>query len=146
MCIHVYVVVILLFSLQCGQAFSSDDVVVLNGDDADFLRMKARMEERRLKAKLTKKNRKKAAAVETATNEPKAKVARNGETKRKEKTVTETSSSKHKSKTAAEKTRTIQRDPDTSDTYKSLFTSSSEAKKQGQQHSGWVSFNPQYFR
>ena len=41
------------------------------------------------------------------------------------------------------KTKTIQDDPNASETFKSLFTSSDRAKNQQKAH--WVTFNPQYF-
>jgi hypothetical protein len=41
------------------------------------------------------------------------------------------------------KVKTIQDDPNVSDVYKSLFTSSDKAKNQQKAH--WVTFNPQYF-
>ena len=55
-------------------------------------------------------------------------------------------SSKVKPKQDKSKPKSVQKDPKASEAYKSLFTTCDEAKKQGAQHSGWVSFNPQYFR
>lgn len=121
-----------------------DDVIILNGDDADFELMKTKMEARRLAAKQLKKRKTKS---KTAVDEPAAKTLKATEAAKTQTGATGGSGQLAKSKAAKEgKAQSVQDDPSTSETYKSLFTSSSEAKKQGAQHSGWVSFNPQYFR
>ncbi|VDP19452.1 unnamed protein product [Echinostoma caproni] len=45
---------------------------------------------------------------------------------------------------ASSSTRSIQEDPTASSVYKSLFTTSEEARRQPKSH--WVTFNPLYFR
>lgn len=137
--------------MQCTKPFTEKDVIILNGNDEDFEKMKANMEERRANAKLAKKNKKKKSEDES---EPKAKAAKKSDSEPKQK-AKEGTKGKQKSSInmngAASNglvldKRSVQKDPKASEVYKSLFTSSDEAKKQNTQHSGWVSFNPQYFR
>lgn len=45
--------------------------------------------------------------------------------------------------TSNKKNKSIQDDPNASEVFKSLFTSSSKAKNQTKAH--WVTYNPQYF-
>lgn len=45
--------------------------------------------------------------------------------------------------TSNKKSKSIQDDPNASEVFKSLFTSSSKAKNQTKAH--WVTYNPQYF-
>ncbi|KAF6031192.1 RTFDC1 [Bugula neritina] len=138
---------------KCAKPYAADDVIVLNGDDADFELMKSRMEERRLAAKQSKKGKKKAKTdSEGEPSSKAAKLADKGETsldKSKLKSATAAklvTAASSAAKTVKSKSLSVQDDPKSSEVYKSLFTSSDEAKKQGAQHSGWVSFNPQYFR
>lgn len=51
-----------------------------------------------------------------------------------------------KAKNGTKTYKTVQDDPNASEVYKNLFTSCDEAKNQKKPHSGWVTFNPQYFR
>lgn len=53
---------------KCGQTFSDEDVVIINGSEEEFETMKSKMLERRQKAKLDKKSRK-SKATSTVTSE-----------------------------------------------------------------------------
>ena len=131
--------------MQCAKAYTADDVIILNGDDEDFELMKSNMETRRLAAKLLKKGKKKSK-TDTTTDEPAAKTSKTASDKMgKQKAATSNGTDQTKGG-KRKTTESVQDDPTASETYKSLFTSCDEAKKQGTQHSGWVSFNPQYFR
>lgn len=98
--------------------------------------MKRNMQARRAASKQSKKDRKRPASDTASCSHKADKIA------------------KHAPKTGgivskpkkAKISKSVQDEPNASETYKSLFTSSDEAKKQNSQHSGWVSFNPQYFR
>lgn len=133
--------------LQCAEPYVTDDVIILNGDDKDFELMKVRMEARRAAAKLAKKGKKRAKA--DSSEEPAVKISKKGtesvpnKPKRKGAEITNGTLAKT---VKPKQVLSVQNDPTSSETYKSLFTSCDEAKKQSAQHSGWVSFNPQYFR
>lgn len=124
--------------------FIADDVIILNGDDKDFEIMKSKMEARRLAAKLAKKDKKRSKTAAAVDGEPAVKTVKTKTKEDKEKAAAKGGPKGGKSK--SDKTKSVQNDPKASETYKNLFTSCDEAKKQGAQHSGWVSFNPQYFR
>ena len=116
----------------------------MNGDDEDFEKMKTNMQARRLAAKQAKKSKKRpAASAEASDMATKEKKISKSDKKPDQNGA---ASSKVKSKQDKSKPKSVQKDPKASEAYKSLFTSCDEAKKQGAQHSGWVSFNPQYFR
>lgn len=101
------------------------------------------MQARRLAAKQSKKNKKRSTTeTDASSGVRESKISKTD--KKTDKPIT--ASTKLKSKQDKAKTKSVQDDPKSSETYKSLFTSCDEAKKQGEQHSGWVSFNPQYFR
>jgi len=125
---------------KCGKEYNSDNIIILNGDDADFEKMKSNMLARRQAAKLAKKSRKRPAAEAGETTSKEKKISKT------DKKAEQNGASKVKTKQDKSKTKSVQEDPAASDTYKSLFTTCDEAKKQGKQHSGWVSCNPQYFR
>lgn len=131
---------VVMSTLQCTKPYTAEDIIVLNGDDADFELMKTKMEARRLAAKQSKRGKKKAKA--DMDSEPAAKLAKAADKPK----AKPTAASVADSKITKARPLSVQQDPTASETYKSLFTSSSAAKKQGAQHSGWVSFNPQYFR
>lgn len=56
------------FCHKCGQSFSDEDVVIINGSEEEFETMKSKMLERRQKAKLEKKS-KKSKVTATITSE-----------------------------------------------------------------------------
>ncbi|XP_067928859.1 replication termination factor 2-like [Watersipora subatra] len=125
---------------KCAKPYTSNDVIILNGNDDDFDLMKGKMEERRLAAKQSKKSKKKIKSDQT--EEPPVKAAKISSDKLKPKPVT---TGKELTLKGAAKHVSVQKDPKASTAYKSLFTTCEKAKKQEKQHSGWVSFNPQYF-
>ncbi|XP_011418301.3 replication termination factor 2 [Magallana gigas] len=125
---------------KCGSKFTQDDVITLNGTEEEVERLRQRMRTRKEQAKLAKKAKK--HKVETSESETKTSDVKKAKT---EKVATKTSSKEGASGGPKDKTPnplSIQKDPKTSATYKSLFTSSNKAKNQQSAH--WVTYNPFY--
>ncbi|XP_075384589.1 replication termination factor 2 [Tenrec ecaudatus] len=134
----------------CGAVFQEDDVVVLNGTKGDVELLEARMEERRLRAKLGKKTRKpKAAETVSKPDVPEGGAGPSAVTSRKPEETSLDSREKAglapkgtapgkagKAPCAAMK-RPIS-DSHQSETYKSLFTSHSSAKRSKEESAHWV--------
>ncbi|XP_064160177.1 replication termination factor 2 [Anguilla rostrata] len=149
---------------KCGDPFQDDDIMILNGSKEEVERLQRRMEERRARAKAGKKPKKSKAAEtvskpeETKENPapPKAsssepKVAeQNGEDGGSSGPGPSSSSSSSSSKlskpaAAAGSKRSIQEMAEKSETYKSLFTTHSTAKRTKDQTSNWVTHTPYHF-
>lgn len=140
----------------CGTAFQEDDVIVLNGTKEDVEVLKKRMEERRLRAKLEKKTKKPKAAesvakptvLEDSAGPSKVKADKPEETgldPREKKTTlvprgaatNENSCGKAGKPPSAALKRSIA-DSEESETYKSIFTTHSSAKRSKEESAHWV--------
>lgn len=155
---------------KCGQKTKADDIVLINGTEEDIQLMTERMNKRREAAKLEKKAKKaekKKSDIPTSEDAGCSGsklpclsngISVNGSGKSKlingskkcDSTNTSTavasgSGTSSSMKTLSkEKTLTaLQKDPKSSNVYKSLFTSSEECKKKPEQH--WITYNPLYF-
>ncbi|OBS58686.1 hypothetical protein A6R68_10208, partial [Neotoma lepida] len=126
----------------CGAAFQEDDVIVLNGTKEDVELLKKRMEERRLRAKLEKAgvtddsagpSKVKAGKPEEADPDPREKkstwVSRG--------TANGNASGKAGKPPGGALKRSIA-DSEESETYKSIFTSHSSAKRSKEESAHWV--------
>ncbi|XP_048205608.1 replication termination factor 2 [Perognathus longimembris pacificus] len=140
----------------CGAAFQEDDVIVLNGTKRDVEELKARMEERRLRAKLEKKTKKpkgaecvsKAGAAEECPGPSKVKPGRTEESgpDPKEKPASAprnaaangSAASGKVGKAAAGAPKRSIADSEESEAYKSLFTTHSSAKRSKEESAHWV--------
>lgn len=118
---------------KCGGAFDKQDVVLLNGTEEETEQNRARMDERRAKAKAEKKA-KKRQKEDSAISSDTAKQAKKVEFKAPK------SVSVNKEAKSAKPKVTIQEDPNSSKVFKSLFTTSKAAKEQKKGH--WVTHSP----
>lgn len=147
---------------KCGKSFKTEDVVQINGTEEEKERMRTRMEERRLQAKLAKKAKKKKAEATVSSAS-----AANGDMdpgpsdakKHKGNPDKDTTSKVRESKTkltaggssagekpeekGEKKVTSIQNDPKASKAFKSLFTTSDKARSQPKAH--WVTYNPCFY-
>jgi len=125
---------------KCNKEYSSDDVIVINGTDEEMEELRHRMDERRAKAKEMKKNRKRKAC-ETKTSDE----SHSQEKQMKDMPSTSGASTSKSSKPIdkSSKEYSVAKDPNASETYKSLFTSHKSAKDKPTAH--WVTFNPCYY-
>ncbi|XP_016408122.1 protein RTF2 homolog [Sinocyclocheilus rhinocerous] len=147
---------------KCGDPFQEDNLVMLNGSKEEVEKLQKAMEERRLKAKTAKKSKKsKDTKVSKSldstgscnTSETKS-TSLNGEG-----SSGSCSDSAPGPSTSGEcskmleapagpitgSKRSIQDMKDKSETYKSLFTSHSSAKRTKDQTSNWVTHTPYHF-
>ncbi|CAL8114274.1 unnamed protein product [Orchesella dallaii] len=155
--------------LRCQKSFNFEDVILMNPtDEEEKERQVAKMNTRRLLAKKSKKSSKKREAeVESASSsvgtaedegekvkvEPSKKVVNGGASSSnglvKPKTKGDIAVPVKKSKLSSEagtsngvKDYSVAKDPNASETYKSLFTTHSTAQSQQKAH--WVTYNPFY--
>lgn len=149
---------------KCGKPFEESDLVVIYGSQEEVAKLRQRMEERREKAKAEKKGKKrKAVEVEavsssiaptspsTSTTLPSFSVPTSSSSTSAScsvKTVRAPSSTTKASTDAlltdkAKKDYSVAKDPNATETYKSLFTSHETAKKKPA--GNWVTYNPLYF-
>ncbi|XP_076870076.1 replication termination factor 2 isoform X2 [Brachyhypopomus gauderio] len=137
---------------KCGDPFREGDAVVLNGSKEEQEKLRKAMEERRILAKTGKKSKKNktetvSKPLESEVSlEPKS-VAVCGEGSH---GVSSSDSAPGASKTskytaATGSKRSIQDMEEKSETYKSLFTSHSSAKRTKNQLSNWVTHTPYHF-
>ena len=85
-----------------------------------------------------------SSAITNEVNETKPTTSKSEKTISKKRSIDSVmSTAKIHATELTKKTKTIQDDPNASETFKSLFTSSDRAKNQQKAH--WVTFNPQYF-
>lgn len=149
---------------SCGKPFSSDDIVVINGNEEEVSAMRAKMEERRQKTKMEKKAKKTKMSV-TATSTNGASSLNNslndessidGPEKPAKRTKTEhmpssssavanggkvTGASSSKGKIPElSKNKTVAEDPKASKVFKSLFSSSHKDRPKHLQ-SNWVTYH-----
>ncbi|KAL5016735.1 hypothetical protein ScPMuIL_006324 [Solemya velum] len=141
---------------KCGKPFQTEDIIIMNGTEEEVDKNWDRLEQRRAQAKLAKKAKKhKSETISqdgaTSSKQIKTEELVNGKSEKKDSKVTGLKLDKTKDKLNGSKQgaktvsngSSIQKDPTTSSTYKSLFTSSDKAKKQQSAH--WVTYNPQYY-
>ncbi|XP_005392324.1 PREDICTED: protein RTF2 homolog [Chinchilla lanigera] len=140
----------------CGAAFQEDDVIVLNGTKEDVEMLRKRMEERRLRAKQEKKTKKPKAAESVSKADaledlPGPSKIKNGKPedagpeareKRGAPAPWSTASSGVASGKAGKPPGGPQKrsiaDSEESETYKSLFTTHSSAKRSKEESAHWV--------
>ncbi|XP_067314868.1 replication termination factor 2 isoform X2 [Pseudorasbora parva] len=147
---------------KCGDPFQEDDLVVLNGTKEDVEKLQKAMEERRSKAKTAKKSKKSrdtkvskkqdsAESCDLPQNTPETEsTSLNGDGSSESAPGPSTSGECSKALKApvdpvAGSKRSIQDMKDKSETYKSLFTSHSSAKRTKDQISNWVTHTPYHF-
>ncbi|XP_008319341.1 replication termination factor 2 [Cynoglossus semilaevis] len=117
---------------KCGDPFTAEDIVVLNGTKEEVEQLQKKMAEKRVKTKTKKsKKSKEAEAVSTPSDE----AGPSG---------TSSSSKETKSATASATKRSVQ-STEKSEVFKSLFTSHSSAKRTKEQTSNWVTHTPYHF-
>ncbi|XP_004636070.1 protein RTF2 homolog isoform X2 [Octodon degus] len=137
----------------CGAAFQQDDVIVLNGTKEDVEVLRKRMDERRLRAKQEKKTKKPKAAESVSSagvsedlpGPSKIKsckpedpgLEKKGPSAPRGAAVSGTSSGKAGKPPGAAPKRSIA-DSEESETYKSLFTTHSSAKRPKEESAHWV--------
>ncbi|KAM5245559.1 replication termination factor 2 [Ctenodactylus gundi] len=139
----------------CGTAFQEDDVIVLNGTKEDVEILKKRLEERRLQAKLEKKTKKpkaaesvsKADVSEDLPGASKVKISKAEEASAESRERKTTSASRSVAANGASSgkagkpggapKRSIA-DSEESETYKSIFTTHSSAKRSKEESAHWV--------
>lgn len=142
------------------------DLVVINGDDEEVSRLRQLMEERRAKTKAEKRGKKRKNAAElnvaiidtetvTTTTEPlsipipSTSSSSSSNAKTSSWTPGQSAATTTKKSTGAlltdkaKKDYSVAKDPNASETYKSLFTSHETAKKKPA--GNWVTYNPLYF-
>lgn len=141
----------------CGAAFQEEDIIVLNGTKEDVQMLKKRMEERRLRAKLEKKTKKPKTAAECASKPSttqdsagpsKVKSGKpeeaDPEPREKKSTLaprgaaTNGSASGKVGKPPCGALKRSIADSEESETYKSIFTSHSSAKRSKEESAHWV--------
>lgn len=146
---------------KCGDPFQEEDLVVLNGTKEEVETLQKAMEERRLKAKTAKKSKKskdtKVSKTQDSTesgallqNPPESKSTPvNGESSSGNSSDSapgpSTSGESLKTHPISGSKRSIQDMRDKSETFKSLFTSHSSAKRTKDQTSNWVTHTPYHF-
>ncbi|XP_035634455.1 replication termination factor 2-like isoform X1 [Oncorhynchus keta] len=147
---------------KCGDPFKDENLVVLNGTKEEVEKLREKMEEKRAKAKATKKPKKNKVAetvaepsdskenpesTETVSSEGQTSTQNGGDNS--QPAVPEppaSSSTKVVTPSAATGSkRSIQTMEEKSETYKSLFTSHSSAKRTKDQTSNWVTHTPYHF-
>ncbi|OON20252.1 hypothetical protein X801_03870 [Opisthorchis viverrini] len=130
--------------MQCGTPFTTSDVILLNPQTEEEIAMAQKRLEEYVAA--NGKAKKRSAPVNSDSSAAPAKQ-KPAEQKSKEDGKPDTESPQPGTSTAqppTKSTKSIQEDPTASSVYKSLFTSSEEAKRQPKAH--WVTYNPLYFR
>lgn len=138
--------------LKCEKTFSETDLFILNPNEEELQLNEKKMKARK-EAALAKKSTSKASSSNESSSSSSASIEKqtNGTSssskKRNLDSVTDSAAAQAGTDGGAvkngKKVKTIQDDPNVSDVYKSLFTSSDKAKNQQKAH--WVTFNPQYF-
>ncbi|KAL0977884.1 hypothetical protein UPYG_G00162660 [Umbra pygmaea] len=148
---------------KCGDPFREEDIVVLNGTKEEVEKRRELMEEKRAKAKGTKKPKKcKVAETRSKLSDSKENPDSTGSVSAESNILTQdvddgsqpavpghsgsSSSSKVvKPLAASGSKRSIQSMDEKSEIYKSLFTSHSSAKRTKDQTSNWVTHTPYHF-
>ncbi|XP_041945913.1 replication termination factor 2 [Alosa sapidissima] len=128
---------------KCGDPFQEGDLVVLNGTNEEVEKLKLRMEEKRAKAKAAKKSKKsKVSEMVSKSEDSEAAGPSNSASSS---TSSDPSKTTKPSSTTVGSKRSVQDMVDKSETYKSLFTSHSSAKRSKDQISNWVTHTPYHF-
>ncbi|KAG5447595.1 Replication termination factor 2 [Clonorchis sinensis] len=130
--------------MQCGTPFTASDVILLNPQTEEEIAVAQKRLEEYVAA--NGKAKKRSAPVNSDSSAAPAKQ-KPTEQKSKEDAKPDAESPQPGTSTAqppTKSTKSIQEDPTASSVYKSLFTSSEEAKRQPKAH--WVTYNPLYFR
>ncbi|KER28727.1 hypothetical protein T265_13525, partial [Opisthorchis viverrini] len=125
---------------SCGTPFTTSDVILLNPQTEEEIAMAQKRLEEYVAA--NGKAKKRSAPVNSDSSAAPAKQ-KPAEQKSKEDGKPDTESPQPGTSTAqppTKSTKSIQEDPTASSVYKSLFTSSEEAKRQPKAH--WVTYNP----
>ncbi|XP_062060381.1 replication termination factor 2 isoform X2 [Lepus europaeus] len=136
----------------CGTAFQEDDIIVLNGTKEDVEVLRRRMEERRLRAKKTKKPKAaecvskpgvseestKTSKVKTGKPEDSSLDSREKKTNSAPRSAVNGSSSGKAGKPPCGAPKRSIADSDESETYKSIFTTHSSAKRSKEESAHWV--------
>ncbi|XP_043215613.1 replication termination factor 2-like [Amphibalanus amphitrite] len=133
---------------KCNTPFTDHDVIVLNPDDDELTQMRARMEERRAKAKALKKSKRSKEAEESASmsTEPAAKKKKSGTEKQAKTLAGPSINLPNNGKLVdpafakASASYSVAKDSQKTEVYKSLFTSHESAKTRQTAH--WVTYNP----
>ncbi|XP_045547356.1 replication termination factor 2 isoform X2 [Salmo salar] len=144
---------------KCGDPFKDENLVVLNGTKEEVEKLREKMEEKRAKA--TKKSKKNKVAetvakpsdskenpesTETVSSEGQTSTENGGDNSQPVAEPPASSSTKVVTPSAATGSkRSIQTMEEKSETYKSLFTSHSSAKRTKDQTSNWVTHTPYHF-
>ncbi|XP_037107193.1 replication termination factor 2 [Syngnathus acus] len=145
---------------KCGDPFQNTDLVVLNGTKEEVEKLREKMEARRAMAKAKKSKKSKAAASASTTSQakddgkaeeaPKCSLENGGTSSQSVKAGS--SGASHPScalngdgplPTASK--RSIQAMEEKSETFKSIFTTHSSAKRTKDQTSNWVTHTPYHF-
>ncbi|XP_026104032.1 protein RTF2 homolog isoform X1 [Carassius auratus] len=146
---------------KCGDPFQEDDLVMLNGTKEEVEKLQRAMEERRSKAKTAKKSKKSKDTKVSKAQDPSVTAGScdasetkptslNGESSSDSAPGPSTSGESSKTLKAPlgpviGSKRSIQDMKDKSETFKSLFTSHSSAKRTKDQISNWVTHTPYHF-
>ncbi|CAH8634221.1 unnamed protein product [Dicrocoelium dendriticum] len=134
--------------MQCGTSFTEDDIILLNPQtESEIAAAKQRLAQ--YVASSSKAKRRSAdSVVDTGPSEAKQKPTNKPNTNTDEKhDETDEVTEEPQHETSSDHTKpnkSIQEDPNSSSVYKSLFTTSEQAKRQPKPH--WVTYNPLYFR
>jgi hypothetical protein len=152
----------------CGRQYEpQQDAIVINGSPEEVEQLRTAMEERRAKLKNDKKSRKKQKTEELkedAKKDSEQSITESSSSNKKRKDsislngASSTSSEKRGSSSSSSTAKTsatsmlndksrsdysVAKDPNASETYKSLFTTHSSAKNKPK--GNWVTYNPLYF-
>ncbi|XP_064821586.1 replication termination factor 2-like isoform X2 [Oncorhynchus masou masou] len=144
---------------KCGDPFKDENLVVLNGTKEEVEKLREKMEEKRAKAAKKPKKNKVAETVakpsdskenpestETVSSEGQTSSQNGGDNSQPVPEPPASSSTKVVTPSAATGSkRSIQTMEEKSETYKSLFTSHSSAKRTKDQTSNWVTHTPYHF-
>ncbi|KAG5274651.1 hypothetical protein AALO_G00138630 [Alosa alosa] len=132
---------------KCGDPFQEGDLVVLNGTNEEVEKLKLRMEEKRAKAKAAKKSKKSKVSemVSKSEDSEAAGPSNSASSSTPSSTSSDPSKTTKPSSTTVGSKRSVQDMVDKSETYKSLFTSHSSAKRSKDQISNWVTHTPYHF-
>lgn len=153
---------------KCGDPFSQDNLIVLNGTKEEVEKLRVKMEERRVKAKTKKsKKSKNAETLPSASDSKEAVLEANGDgsvpngsessaeavagpsgsssSSKLKPSSSSSSSSAGAAAAAVGVKRSIQEMDGKSEAFKSLFTTHSSAKRTKDQTSNWVTHTPYHF-
>ncbi|XP_020339373.1 replication termination factor 2-like isoform X2 [Oncorhynchus kisutch] len=144
---------------KCGDPFKDENLVVLNGNKEEVEKLREKMEEKRAKATKKPKKNKVAETVakpsdskenpestETVSSEGQTSTQNGGDNSQPVPEPPASPSTKVVTPSVATGSkRSIQTMEEKSETYKSLFTSHSSAKRTKDQTSNWVTHTPYHF-